>query len=418
MVRVQLGRQLEIRLVALGRVRELAVGRRREPAARRETGEGLQETDVKGGTADPGREVRPAIGRKEPGLVADQRAADREVGLVDLVRGGRSGSGPVVGRRVEHAHGGEVRFLGGERVETARQFVVAEEAGKAILVSGAPVVLLMVVGRGGGEFVTAAPGDDVDDQPGTHRVLGLGAAGLDRGVLDHVGAHAHVGDLGVVVAGCSHSLDLDDVGEVLGRVAEIDHAAGTVVERTGVDARGHLEEVAPVAAGLDGQVALELTLDGEDVAGTGDFEHRGLGGDRDGFFHLADGHHHVHTDVRAGADQDAFLAIGGEAGQRCLDRELANRQVQEAIAPLAVRDADFGSDQRRARGRYGHARKHRPRVVGDRAADAGVAALSEREGRKGEGRCEKQRESGLPHGSSSVRCLRFQGCGPTAPVPR
>ena len=208
------------------------------------------------------------------------------------------------------------------------------------------------------------------------------------------------------------------MGEVLGRVAEIDHAAGAVVERAGVDARGHLEEVAPVAAGLNGQVALELTLDGEDVSGTRDFEHRRLGRDRDGLLHPADGHHDVHADVRARADEDAFLAIGGEAGQGCFDRELADRQVQEAIAALAVGDADFGSDQRRARSRDGYARKHRPRVVGDRAADAGVAALSERKGRKGEGRCEQQRESGLPHGSSSVRCLRFQGCGPTAPDPR
>ena len=418
MVPAQLGGQLEVRLVALGRVRELAIGRRRVSAARRETGERLQETDVERRTADAGRKIRPAIGREEPCLVADQRAADREVSLMDLVRGRRSGAGVDRIRRVEDAHGGEVRLLGRERVEAARELVVAEEAGEAVLVPRAPVVLLVVVGRGRGELVTTAPGDDVDDQPGAHRVLGLGAAGLDRGVLDHVGAHAHVSDLGVVVAGRGHALDLDDVGEVLGRVPEIDHPAGAVVERPRVHAGSHLEEVAPVATGLDGQVALELTLDGQDVAGPGDFEHRRFGGDRDGLLHLADGHHDVQADVRAGADEDAFLARGGEAGQGCLDRELTDRQVQEAIATLAVRYADFGSDQRRARGRHGHARKHRPRVVGDRAADAGVAALSECEGRKGEGRCEKQRESGLPHGSSSMRCLRFQGCGPTAPVPR
>ena len=225
----------------------------------------------------------------------------------------RAGRSRAPFRRVVDAHGFEVGLLRGERVEAARQLVVAEEAAGTGLVAGAPVEVLEVVSGRSGEVVTAAPGDHVDDEAGTHRVLGLRAAGLDRHVFHHVGVHPDVGDLRVGVAGRRHALELDHVGEVLGRVSEIDHPTGAVVEGTGVHAGGHLEEVAPVAAGLDGQVALEVTLDGQNVAGTGDLKHRCLGGHGDRLLHSADGHHRVHTDVGAGADEDAFLSVGGEA---------------------------------------------------------------------------------------------------------
>ena len=152
--------------------------------------------------------------------------------------------------------------------------------------------------------------------------------------------------------------------------------------------------------------------------GPRDLEHRCLGGDRDRFLNGADRHHRIHTDVRAGPDQNAFLAVGGEAGKRRLNDVIAHRQVEQPVGALAVGDRGGGADERRAHGGDRDSGKHGARVVGDRAADAGVAGLSEREGRKDEGRRKKQRESGLPHGSSSMRCLGFQGCGPTAPVPR
>ena len=274
--RTEAGGDLQVGLVAFDDVVE-------------QLGLGVEALDVGhilAGAGDRHFDGRVAERAEEPDLVPQDRAAERRVELLETVLGRRAS------RRLEVV-------LAGRRL----QLRVHGESGRRAGVVTVPLERL--VGEPGRplERVAAALGDDVDGQARPHRRRRVHAAGLHLGVLDHVRAHLHVGELEVVVVARLHPLELHDVGEVLGRVAEIHHTPAAIVERPGVDAGRLLEEVAPVAARRDRHVLLELAVDVQDVRRLGRLDHRRLARDRDRLLQGADLHRDVDLEGGACADR-------------------------------------------------------------------------------------------------------------------
>ena len=94
--------------------------------------------------------------------------------------------------------------------------------------------------------------------------------------------------------------------EVLGSMSEERHAAAAVVPVAGVHAGSELDEVCPVLPRLDGYVALEIAVDGDDLPGLLHLDHGALRRDRDGFFDVSESHLEVDAEVRAGPDLDVL----------------------------------------------------------------------------------------------------------------
>jgi hypothetical protein len=96
-------------------------------------------------------------------------------------------------------------------------------------------------------------------------------------------------------------------------VAEVNHPAAAVVEWTSVDPGSELEEIAPVAPGLDGHVLHELAIDVEHVVGRA-ISSIGVSAVTVMVSWTLEICIWMSTLKVAPADQNALSAIGGEAG--------------------------------------------------------------------------------------------------------
>ena len=187
-----------------------------------------------------------------------------------------------------------------------------------------------------------------------------------------------------MVVGGDGPLELQDVREVLGGVAEVDLAAAAVVEAARDDAGRQLEEVAVVAARRDRHQALELAVDVEHVAGLVDLDHRRVAGDRDGFLQSAELQREVDLERGAGAKEDAFTLCGREAGELGGDRERAGRQVDQPVLAAFVGRGGLWTEHLGRGRRDRHAREGAALGVNDNAPQPSETGL------RRAGRCPRQ----------------------------
>ena len=316
-VRAELRRHLGVGPETLEDVRE-------EVNPRRELFENLH---LATGPADLGGVPRQPAGMEEPHPVPGNGPADGVVELLHLLEG----RGP--------------RRRG--------KFVLAEEALDIVAVADlAPGVVAVPVDRlvGGSdravELVAAALGDDVDDETVAHRVGGGRSHRLDLGVGDRLGGQLDVGQLAVVVGARDLSLELHHVMEVLGSMSEEGHAAAAVVPVAGIHPGGQFDEVGPVLSRLDGDVALEVSVDGDHLTRLLHLDHGAFRRDRDGLFDVSESHLQVHPEVRAGPYLDVLTPERGETREFRRQRVHAGRQGGEAVVAFPV-------GHRRARAQHG-----------------------------------------------------------------
>ncbi len=282
----------------------------------------------------------------EPGLVADDRAAERHTGLDG--RGVVLVEGPVEGRR------GTVR--GGA--------LVTVPAGLAVLDADEAA-----------EVVGAALGHGVDDAADRTAVLRRVAGRLDLDLFDEVGHEVLAGQTVLRVGG----VDTVDDEPVLG--------AGGAVDRQTAD-EAFLVDAGSLGGDAGEVTALreQLELLGGDRGGRGraaDVDLTGVGDDADRVADLTDLEAEVQRRGLTEGDDDVARLLRGEAVQLRRHRVGAGGDAGEAeLADLVGRRRQ--AEAARAHRFDGRARKDRARGVGNDARDGAHLLLGARRHRQRE----------------------------------
>ena len=288
-----------------------------------------------GGAPGAALVVRVAKRAEEPGLVAFNRPAERHVVLMHFARRRRA-------RR--------------QVVRVPAERLIRDHAGAA-------------------KLVAAALAHHVDDQAVAHGRRGVDAAGLHLGVLDGFGAEARPVDVEVVVVAGVEALHQRHGVAVFDRIAEIVLAAARIVVRARDHARREHQEVAPELPFHDRRFLLEFGVDRQHVARLGDFEHRRIARHRDRLFERAELERHVHLEVAAGAQQDAFAARQREARELRRHVERARRQVDQPVLTGGIGNRDARGEQHVARRRHGYTRKRTTLTVSNGPPKTAVSTL-------------------------------------------
>ena len=254
------------------------------------------------------------------------RTAQRQVVLVDRLRGGQAAGGAA-----------------------------------ALGVVAVPLDVLVVVDGRAAELVAAARRQDVHHHAGAGRRRRVDAAQLQLGVLHGVAAEPDRVRRGVEERPGRRAFEGEDVREDHRALEVVGAAADAVVDVAGRHARGQVERVAEDAARRDRRRADQLAVEGDRGRRLAGLDHRRLAGHGDGLLHRAERQVEVDGEGGAGAHQDALAADDREARQLGGDHVGARRQVVQPVeaGPVGDRghrrqqlgtgrgDADAGQDRAR-----------------------------------------------------------------------